>query len=95
MPKLCLDAGGAWYHRSPASRSAPRIKPQDVTDLAKLLEKYPDAEFNIEGNPFIDYMHHIERVRPTQATLVPDSVEGNPRATPVGICRPIPSGYYR
>jgi len=72
--KLCLDAGaqGITVHPRPDHR---HIKPDDVTDLAKLLEKYPDAEFNIEGNPFIEFMHFIEKVRPTQATLVPDTVE--------------------
>lgn len=71
---ICLDAGahGITVHPRPDHR---HIKPDDVYELAKLLEKYPDAEFNIEGNPFIDFMHFIGKTRPTQATLVPDSVE--------------------
>ena len=72
--KLCLDAGahGITVHPRPDQR---HIKPQDVYEIAELLGKHPDAEFNIEGNPFIEFMHFIEKVRPTQATLVPDTVE--------------------
>ena len=33
-------------------------------EIAELLKKYPKAEFNIEGNPFIEYMHFIEKVKP-------------------------------
>ena len=72
--KLCLDAGaqGITVHPRPDQR---HIKPQDVEEIAQLLKKYPKAEFNIEGNPFIEFMHFIEKVRPTQATLVPDTIE--------------------
>ena len=31
------------------------------------------VEFNIEGNPFADFMELVRSVRPTQCTLVPDS----------------------
>src|SRR3712207_6724585 len=72
--KLCLDAGahGITVHPRPDQR---HIRPDDVYQLAELLKQYPSAEFNIEGNPFIEYMHLIEKTRPTQATLVPDTVE--------------------
>jgi pyridoxine 5-phosphate synthase len=72
--RLCLDAGahGITVHPRPDQR---HIKPDDVFELAELLKKYPNAEFNIEGNPFIEYMEIVEKVRPTQCTLVPDSPE--------------------
>lgn len=72
--RLCLEAGayGITIHPRPDHR---HIRPQDVTDLAALLNQYPQAEFNIEGNPLIDYMHHIEATKPTQCTLVPDARE--------------------
>ncbi len=72
--KLCLDAGahGITVHPRPDQR---HIRPDDVYELADLLKQYPHAEFNIEGNPLIEYMHFIERVRPTQCTLVPDERE--------------------
>src|SRR4029079_14735565 len=49
------------------------IRHSDVFDLAEFLKQYPKAEFNIEGDPFVEFMHFIEQVRPTQATLVPDT----------------------
>jgi pyridoxine 5-phosphate synthase len=71
---LCLDAGadGVTIHPRPDQR---HIKRDDVAELAALTSRYPGREFNIEGNPFIDFMHHIENVRPMQATLVPDTTE--------------------
>jgi pyridoxine 5-phosphate synthase len=75
LSRIALDAGahGITVHPRPDQR---HIRPADVYDLAKLLrEQYPQAEFNIEGNPFIDYVHFARDVRPTQCTLVPDSPE--------------------
>ena len=71
--QICLDAGahGITVHPRPDQR---HIRHDDVFEIAELLRtKYPNAEFNIEGNPFIEFMHFIEQVKPTQATLVPDS----------------------
>src|SRR5512146_293918 len=69
---LVLDAGaqGLTIHPRPDQR---HIRSADVADLAALLKRYPQVEFNVEGNPFHDYMRHIRAVRPTQCTLVPDS----------------------
>jgi pyridoxine 5-phosphate synthase len=69
--RLCLDAGaaGITIHPRPDQR---HIRPADVYQLADLLKEYPDREFNIEGNPFHEYMHFAEAVRPAQCTLVPD-----------------------
>lgn len=69
--RICLDAGahGITVHPRPDQR---HIRHDDVYELTELLKQYPHAEFNIEGNPFIDYMHFAEKVRPTQCTLVPD-----------------------
>lgn len=72
--RICLDAGaaGITVHPRPDQR---HIRPADVYELAELLKHYPHAEFNIEGNPFFEYMHFAEKVRPTQCTLVPDTTE--------------------
>src|SRR5688572_18718202 len=72
--KICVDAGahGITVHPRPDQR---HIRPDDVFEIAELLKQYPKAEFNIEGNPFLEFMHFIEQVKPTQATLVPDSPE--------------------
>ncbi|HZZ42303.1 MAG TPA: pyridoxine 5'-phosphate synthase [Tepidisphaeraceae bacterium] len=73
LSKLCLSAGchGLTVHPRPDHR---HIRPDDVYALAKLLRNYPGAEFNIEGNPFHDYLHYAREVRPTQCTLVPDTI---------------------
>jgi pyridoxine 5-phosphate synthase len=36
------------------------------------MGKYPDREFNIEGNPFHNLMDFVRETRPDQCTLVPD-----------------------
>ncbi len=71
---LILDAGahGITVHPRPDQR---HIRPEDVDQIAELLKRYPEAEYNIEGNPFHGLLEHCERVRPTQATLVPDARE--------------------
>jgi len=71
---LCIAAGahGITIHPRPDER---HIRGTDVYELADLLRKHPTVEFNIEGNPLIEYMHHVEAVKPTQCTLVPDARE--------------------
>ncbi len=68
----CLAAGahGITVHPRPDQR---HIRPPDVFELAELLRAWPQAEFNIEGNPTQNLMDFIRRVRPQQATFVPDS----------------------
>src|SRR5579864_5696461 len=71
--RICLDAGahGITVHPRPDQR---HIRPKDVYDIAELLRaSYPQAEFNIEGNPFDQYLHYARDVHPTQCTLVPDT----------------------
>lgn len=74
LSALALDAGadGITVHPRPDER---HIRASDVTALAELLTKYPRAEYNIEGNPFHGLVEHCARVRPHQATLVPDARE--------------------
>ncbi len=75
MAEICLQAGahGITVHPRPDQR---HIRPDDVTEIADLVTRYPQAEYNIEGNPFFDeFMRHCEQVKPTQCTLVPDSLE--------------------
>lgn len=84
---LCIEAGadGITVHPRPDQR---HIRVDDCYALRDLLTRdFPAIEFNIEGNPFApamksartdvsDYpgfMEIIERVRPAQCTLVPDS----------------------
>src|SRR5947209_1086524 len=71
---ICLDAcaHGITIHPRPDQR---HIRRDDVGEITPLLKRYPGREFNIEGNPFLEYMPYIEQARPTQATLVPDTAE--------------------
>ncbi len=68
---LCLQAGaqGITVHPRPDGR---HIRPDDVHDLAGLLQDWPGREFNIEGNPFHNLMDFVRLHRPDQATFVPD-----------------------
>ncbi|MGA3066238.1 MAG: pyridoxine 5'-phosphate synthase [Tepidisphaeraceae bacterium] len=74
--RICLDAGadGITVHPRPDQR---HIRPADVTELAELLRSYPKAEFNIEGNPFYEYVCYARETRPAQCTLVSDLPEAD------------------
>ena len=69
---LCLQAGadGITVHPRPDER---HIRAHDVHDIAALLREWPQAEYNIEGNPFHNLMGFIRALKPHQATFVPDS----------------------
>ncbi|MES2766899.1 MAG: pyridoxine 5'-phosphate synthase, partial [Bacteroidota bacterium] len=69
--KTALDcerfgAEGITVHPRPDER---HIRYQDVVDLKPVLK----TEFNIEGNPQKDFMDLVLKVKPAQATLVPDA----------------------
>jgi pyridoxine 5-phosphate synthase len=68
---IALEAGaqGITVHPRPDER---HIRAHDVHELADLLEQWPQAEFNIEGNPFHNLMDFVRRVKPHQCTFVPD-----------------------
>lgn len=74
LSRICLDAGahGITVHPRPDAR---HIRPHDVYELAELTASHPEAEYNIEGNPFYEYMEYARALRPAQCTLVPDSPE--------------------
>jgi len=69
--RLCIEAGarGITVHPRPDER---HIRKSDVYELADFLAGFPDVEFNIEGNPFPEFLKLIRDVRPAQCTLVPD-----------------------
>ena len=66
--RTCISAGagGITVHPRPDER---HIRMSDVHELAEMVS----VEFNIEGNPFPEFMQLVHTVRPTQCTLVPDS----------------------
>ncbi len=71
--RLCLEAGaqGITVHPRPDER---HIRADDVDQLAQVIATWPvPRELNIEGNPFHNLMDFVRRLRPHQATFVPDS----------------------
>ena len=72
--QTCISAGaqGITVHPRPDQR---HIRYHDVFEIAELLTQpqYQHIEFNIEGNPFDEFMSLVERAKPAQCTLVPDS----------------------
>jgi len=71
--RTVIKAGsyGITVHPRPDER---HIKYKDVYELAEMVT----VEFNIEGNPFLgQYMEIVNKVKPHQATLVPDSPDAN------------------
>ena len=67
---LEVGAAGITVHPRPDER---HIRRGDVHDLAALLRDWPQAEYNIEGNPFHNLMDFVREVRPRQCTFVPDA----------------------
>ncbi|NKC14897.1 MAG: pyridoxine 5'-phosphate synthase [Gammaproteobacteria bacterium] len=63
---IAAGADGITVHPRPDER---HIRVLDVHELAAML----DVEFNIEGNPELEFMALAERIRPAQCTLVPDA----------------------
>jgi pyridoxine 5-phosphate synthase len=74
LATIALEAGahGLTVHPRPDQR---HIRPDDVATLSAVVKRFPHAEYNIEGNPFHGLVEHCQRVRPAQATLVPDTRE--------------------
>jgi pyridoxine 5-phosphate synthase len=72
LARIALEAGaeGITVHPRPDER---HIRPHDVHELHALLAGWPEAEFNIEGNPFHNLMPFVRALRPQQVTFVPDS----------------------
>ncbi|WP_077034228.1 pyridoxine 5'-phosphate synthase [Pelomonas sp. KK5] len=70
--EACLLAGaqGITVHPRPDAR---HIRTDDVHELAALMKTWPNAEYNIEGNPTQNLMDFVRTVRPHQVTFVPDS----------------------
>ena len=63
-----FGAEGVTVHPRPDER---HIRYQDVTDLKPVVY----TEFNIEGNPIPKFIDMVLNAKPTQVTLVPDSID--------------------
>lgn len=76
LATLALEAGaqGITIHPRPDQR---HIRTHDVFDLSELMAQWPQAEFNVEGNPFHNLMDLLRELAakgevPQQCTFVPD-----------------------
>ncbi|MDX1461951.1 MAG: pyridoxine 5'-phosphate synthase [Marinirhabdus sp.] len=63
-----FGAQGITIHPRPDER---HIRYQDARDLKKVVT----TEYNIEGNPIDQFLELVLELKPTQATLVPDSID--------------------
>ena len=59
---------GVTIHPRPDER---HIRYQDAYDLKQAVT----TEYNIEGNPIAKFMDMVLKIKPTQVTLVPDSID--------------------
>ncbi|HJL58652.1 MAG: pyridoxine 5'-phosphate synthase [Pelagibacteraceae bacterium] len=71
MAKNCIDFGaqGITAHPRPDERHA---KFSDLQPISDLISKHSNIEFNIEGYPSKKFIDEVIKVKPDQATLVPD-----------------------
>lgn len=79
LSELALQAGahGITIHPRPDQR---HIRTHDVFELSELMMQWPQAEFNVEGNPQHNLMHLMRELAaqgmcPQQCTFVPDSAD--------------------
>jgi pyridoxine 5-phosphate synthase len=63
-----FGAEGITIHPRPDER---HIRYQDAYDLKEIVT----TEYNIEGNPIPKFIEMVLAIKPTQVTLVPDSIE--------------------
>jgi pyridoxine 5-phosphate synthase len=70
--QMCVEAGahGITVHPRPDER---HIRATDVLELNDYLRDVPHVEYNIEGNPFPEFLDLVSKVQPAQVTLVPDA----------------------
>jgi pyridoxine 5-phosphate synthase len=68
--RTCLLAGAPGITVHPRADQR-HITPDDVREIAGLLRRHPDVEYNIEGDPRPGLIALVQEVRPQQCTLVP------------------------
>jgi pyridoxine 5-phosphate synthase len=67
---ISLGVAGITVHPRQDER---HITMQDAYDLGDLLRNNTQVEYNIEGYPSEDFLQLVEKIQPTQCTLVPDA----------------------
>jgi len=69
--RVCVDAGAPGITVHPRADER-HIRPADVVAIGELLQPMTDTvEYNIEGDPRVEWVELVEAVRPHQCTLVP------------------------
>ena len=97
---VCVAAGAPGITVHPRADER-HIRRSDVLEIAERLKRTPEVEFNIEGDPRPDLLELIQKVRPTQCTLVPvapgeiTSQAGWPATTDVGRLKAIVGGIKK
>jgi len=74
LGRIALEAGayGLTVHPRPDER---HIRKSDVPILSDMIRnEFPQAEYNIEGNPDANFVSLVENTGPDQVTLVPDDI---------------------
>jgi pyridoxine 5-phosphate synthase len=66
---VAAGAHGITVHPRPDER---HVRKSDVVELAAWIRTVLPVELNVEGYPSEEWLTLVERVRPAQATLVPD-----------------------
>ncbi|ATU91089.1 pyridoxine 5'-phosphate synthase [Phyllobacterium zundukense] len=67
---LAAGASGLTVHPRPDER---HIRFSDLPEIRALIDdEFPQAEFNIEGYPAVEFLDLVARNEPEQVTLVPD-----------------------
>ena len=68
---LAAGAHGLTVHPRPDQR---HTRNSDLPEIRALIDdEFPQAEFNIEGNPTAEFLTLVENAQPEQVTLVPDN----------------------
>tara|TARA_B100001057_G_scaffold109570_1_gene107513 strand:- start:6999 stop:7715 length:717 start_codon:yes stop_codon:yes gene_type:complete len=76
IPNLLKMANDIQQYGADGITIHPRPDQRHITyDDAKELPDVISKEFNIEGNPIKDFVNLVCEIKPTQVTLVPDSVD--------------------
>ena len=68
--RVCIEAGAPGITVHPRA-DARHIRADDVRACVEFLKAFPQVEFNMEGDPRLDFLNLVHASQPTQCTLVP------------------------
>jgi pyridoxine 5-phosphate synthase len=97
---VCVAAGAPGITVHPRADER-HIRSSDVHSIGDLLKRWPEVEYNIEGDPRPELLELVLKVRPSQCTLVPvkpgetTSQAGWPPGTSVDELTPVVNGIKK